>query len=88
MLVLYIIHILSTEWSDKGNPAARTQVLPEDASIPLTDLPGIVVRKWLDKKKRMQMLVDKTLGAVRWTTIPGRLVDQDSIADPVYFRVS
>jgi hypothetical protein len=40
------------------------EVLPEDASISLTDLPGIVVRKWLDKKKRMQMLVDKTLGTV------------------------
>ena len=28
------------------------------------DLPGIVVRKWLEKKRRMQLLVDKTLGDV------------------------
>ena len=33
--------------------------------ILLVDLPGIVVRKWLEKKRRMQLLVDKTLGDVR-----------------------
>jgi hypothetical protein len=49
------------------------EVLPEDASIPLRDLPGIVVRKWLDKKKRMQMLVDKTLGEVGTRDIKGMM---------------
>jgi len=38
------------------------EALPEEQSILLVDLPGIVVRKWLEKKRRMQLLVDKTLG--------------------------
>merc|ERR1719201_1833788 len=37
------------------------EALPEEQSILLVDLPGIVVRKWLEKKRRMQLLVDKTL---------------------------
>ena len=28
----------------------------------MNELPGIVVRKWHEKKKRMQLLVDKELG--------------------------
>merc|ERR1719224_290642 len=38
------------------------EALPEERSIPLHELPGIVVRKWHEKKKRMQLLVDKELG--------------------------
>jgi hypothetical protein len=41
---------------------ADDEALPEEQSILLVDLPGIVVRKWLEKKRRMQLLVDKTLG--------------------------
>jgi hypothetical protein len=40
------------------------EALPEEQSIALRDLPGIVVRKWLEKKRRMQLLVDRTLGDV------------------------
>jgi hypothetical protein len=46
------------------------EALPEEQSILLVDLPGIVVRKWLEKKRRMQLLVDKTLGDMseeEWT---------------------
>merc|ERR1719498_1836025 len=38
------------------------EALPEERSILLNELPGIVVRKWHEKKKRMQLLVDKQLG--------------------------
>jgi hypothetical protein len=38
------------------------EALPEERSILLNELPGIVVRKWHEKKKRMQLLVDKELG--------------------------
>merc|ERR1719224_116949 len=38
------------------------EALPEERSILLRELPGIVVRKWHEKKKRMQLLVDKQLG--------------------------
>lgn len=40
------------------------EALPEEQSIALRDLPGIVVRKWLEKKRRMQLLVDRKLGDV------------------------
>merc|ERR1719453_2642872 len=38
------------------------EALPEERSMLLNELPGIVVRKWHEKKKRMQLLVDKELG--------------------------
>jgi len=41
---------------------ADDEALPEERSILLNELPGIVVRKWHEKKKRMQLLVDKQLG--------------------------
>merc|ERR1719498_394763 len=41
---------------------ADDEALPEERSILLNELPGIVVRKWHEKKKRMQLLVDKELG--------------------------
>jgi hypothetical protein len=41
---------------------ADDEALPEERSIYLVELPGIVVRKWHEKKKRMQLLVDKQLG--------------------------
>merc|ERR1711977_739387 len=40
------------------------EALPEEQSIALRELPGIVVRKWLEKERRMQLLVDRTLGDV------------------------
>merc|ERR1719271_949884 len=38
------------------------EALPEERSMLLNELPGIVVGKWHEKKKRMQLLVDKELG--------------------------
>jgi hypothetical protein len=40
------------------------EALPEEQSINLGDLPGIVVRKWLEKKRRMHLLIDQNLGEV------------------------
>merc|ERR1711904_479133 len=45
-----------------GSLLADDEALPEERSILLHELPGIVVRKWHGKKKRMQLLVDKELG--------------------------
>jgi len=36
--------------------------LPDEHAISLYKLPNIVTRKWLEKKRRMQLLVDQTLG--------------------------
>jgi hypothetical protein len=59
------------------------EALPEEQSIKLVDLPGIVTRKWMEKKCRMQLLVDKTLGEVseeemsRRMTLRGNLASGD-----------
>jgi hypothetical protein len=38
------------------------EAMEEERTIPLKDLPGVVVRKWHEKQRRMQLLVDRTLG--------------------------
>jgi hypothetical protein len=49
------------------------EALPEEQSINLADLPGIVVRKWLEKKRRMQLLIDQNLGEVTDAEMKRRL---------------
>lgn len=39
-------------------------VLPEENSIELTSLPGIVSKKWIEKKKKMQRIIEQNLGGL------------------------
>jgi len=49
----------------KGISIDNDEEVPEEyQKIPLEKLPGIVTRKWLEKKRRMQLLVDEKLGDV------------------------